>query len=224
MFIKELLTVSPNKRPTAAHIMNHTWIKKYVPAAYLALLDELNHEADPEFYKVKLDVPIEQRAPTLSRLRGKVPGTLQVEEQLAEPSEKVPLPNLLDNIAKRRFIKAVNAVKMVRVMSALSNKSVGTRSNTEDSLESKELSPTSTSASDLDAPGGVGAPSEEALKNSEQMSSVTAHDTETLEEKLAGITVAAGECQPELLVVIDTYTRPFLQTKTRKHRRAQCLN
>lgn len=192
-----MLTVNPAKRLTAQSAMQHPWLKKYVPAAYLSLLNEVNREADPVFYKVQMEVPLESRAPTLSRLGGKVPGTLEVESELATEAEKATeLPNLVENLARKRFKKAVNAIVMTRVMSALGAKSLASRSDT-----TSTLSPSGTTAEDLDNPGGTGSgfpmPSELALKQAEELASMDTHGTTagsvaTLEEKVAGMSVNGG--------------------------------
>ncbi|KAI9006967.1 kinase-like domain-containing protein [Hyaloraphidium curvatum] len=187
-FIKELLTVNPAKRLTAKAAMEHPWFKKYVPAAYLQLLKELNREADPAFYKLDTNEALERRAPTLARLKGKVPGALQVAEEMVAPEEQaVPLPNLLDNIAKRRFKKAVNAVKMMRAMTGAAGARSLTSVTTADSLNS-DISGTTTAE-------GMPMPSTEALEQADNMDSLTSHDMQTqelkeLQEKVAHVVLS----------------------------------
>jgi len=66
--------------------------------------------------------------PTLKRYGNKVPGTLQVN-QFIQPAPDQPkqedLPNLMDNIAKKRFKKAVHAVLVARAMSSIVSQGSG---------------------------------------------------------------------------------------------------
>jgi serine/threonine protein kinase len=104
--------------------------------------------------------------PTLKRYGNKVPGTLQVN-QVIQPAPDQPkqedMPNLMDNIAKKRFKKVVNAVLVARAMSSIashgsageldrapsvaslnSNASAGDRASTSPSQHGQYLAPSST--------------------------------------------------------------------------------
>lgn len=52
-FIRTLLEPNAAKRPTAAQVLQHPWIRTNCPASYLMLLHEFNIEADPAMYRTK---------------------------------------------------------------------------------------------------------------------------------------------------------------------------
>lgn len=50
-FIRTLLEPNPDKRPSAAQVLQHPWILEYCPRPYLMLLHEFNVEADRDMYR-----------------------------------------------------------------------------------------------------------------------------------------------------------------------------